>query len=114
MSTAVARSPFIASPAIDGFFFFASTSAVLIAWLLASAFHVNSFYILAGVAVVSNGPHLVSTWTRVYFDKREWKKRPFHIFAVPAAIITGVACAVHFGGYPASRALNSILLYWAT
>src|SRR5438067_1481424 len=115
MATAsAAKSPFIASPAIDGFFFFASTSAVLIAWLLAAVFHVNSFYILAGVAVVSNGPHLVSTWSRVYFDRREWSRRPFHIFAVPAAIVAAVALAVTFGGAAASRVLNSGLLFWAT
>src|SRR5437879_952997 len=92
-----AKSPFIASPVVDGFFFFGSTAAVLVAWFLAAALHLNSFYILAGVAVISNGPHLVSTWTRVYFDRREWSQRPFHIFAVPAAIATAIALLMTFG-----------------
>ncbi|MFZ5471704.1 MAG: hypothetical protein ACOZIN_19935 [Myxococcota bacterium] len=108
------RSLFIASPAIDGFFFFGSAGVVLLAWLAAARFQVNSFYILAAVAVFSNGPHLVSTWSRVYFDRREWRRRPFHLLVVPAVIALLVVAVVHFGGREGSRALNSILLYWAT
>ncbi len=108
-----ARSPFIASPLFDGIFFFGSVAAVLVAWG-AAALGVNSFYVLAAVAVVANGPHLTSTWTRVYFDRREWRSRPFHIFVVPAFIAVTVALVTHLAGAHGTRVLNSILLYWAT
>ena len=81
-----APSPFIVSRGFDALFFFASTATVLMAWVASSVFHVNGFYVLAAVAVVSNGPHLFATWTRVYFDKREWRTRPWKIFLMPALI----------------------------
>ena len=71
---ASAPSLFISTPAKDLGFYFFSVTVVFIAWFAAAVMHVNSFYILAAVAVVANGPHLVSTWTRVYFDKREWRE----------------------------------------
>ena len=79
-STAAVRaahqSPFIVSPGFDAFFFFGSVGAVLAAYVASNLFHVSGFLVLAAVAVASNGPHLASTWTRVYFDRREWRKRP--------------------------------------
>jgi hypothetical protein len=105
---------FIASPGIDGFFFFGSVGAVFLAWWAAAQLRVNSFYILAAVAIVANGPHLVSTWTRVYFDRREWKARTFHIVGMPLLIAAAVASLIAWGGPIGTRALNSLLLYWAT
>jgi hypothetical protein len=117
MSTAyVAPAPslFIASPRRDFLFFFLSVTAVLIAWLCAAVLHVHGFYILAAVAVVSNGPHLISTWTRVYFDPREWKGRPFLLIGVPLLIASFVVFAKVFLGVTGTRILNSAILYWAT
>lgn len=108
-----ARSPFIVSPAFDAFFFFASAFAVLIAWAASAGFGVKGFYILAAVAVVSNGPHLVSTWTRVYMDKREWRARPVHLFVVPLFIAAGVVTLIQTMGVRGSQILHTTLLYWA-
>lgn len=107
------RSPYIVGPWFDVFFFFASVLAVFACWLAASVFHVPGFYILAAVAVTSNTPHLVSTWTRVYFDRREWTKRPVHIFVIPALIIAFVGVVAQWGGGPGQRLLSTILLYYA-
>ncbi len=107
----------IISPVKDGLFFFGSTLAVFVVWA-ASAAGVNPFFILAGVAVASNGPHLVSTWTRAYFDRREWKEHPIAIFVVPALIVAAVAAitrgALAGFGVNGPRLLSSAILYWAT
>jgi len=107
------RHLFIVSPRFDGAFFFASVLVVVAAWIAAVPLHVNRFLVLAIVAVVSNGPHLSSTWTRVYMDRREWRERPWAIVAVPAAITTFVF-SWKLWGNDAGRLLNTILLYWAT
>jgi hypothetical protein len=107
------RNPFIVSPLFDGAFFFASVLAVVAAWVASAVFRVDGFYVLAAVAVLSNGPHLASTWTRVYLDRREWERRPVQIFVVPALITAGVV-AVTFLGWKGQRLLDSLLLYWAT
>jgi hypothetical protein len=104
----------ILSPGKDAFFFFGSTFVVFLVWLAATRFHVNSFYVLAAVAVVANGPHLVSTWTRVYFDRREWKERPLLIVVMPLCIATAVTLIASQLGFTGSRILNSTILYWAT
>ncbi len=112
-ATERARSPFIVSPQFDAFFFFASTLAVVIAWIASNGFNVEPYYVLAVVAVIANGPHLVSTWTRVYLDRREWRARPLHIFVVPLLIATGIVTVHLTMGYGGSRILNTVLLYWA-
>jgi hypothetical protein len=112
-TTTARRNPFIVSPLFDGLFFYASALSVVVAWIASAAFHVNGFYVLAAVAVVSNGPHLASTWTRVYLDRREWEKRPVQIFVIPA-LITAAVVSVTFLGWKGQRVLDSLLLYWAT
>jgi hypothetical protein len=109
----VTRNLFIVSPRFDGGFFFASVLVVVAAWIAAAQFHVDGFLVLAIVAVFSNGPHLASTWTRVYMDRREWRERPWAIFGVPAAITCFVFSWRLFAG-DRGRLLNTILLYWAT
>ena len=104
---------FIVSPKFDGAFFFASVLVVVAAWIAAVRFHVDGFVVLAIVAVVANGPHLSSTWTRVYMDRREWRERPLAIFAVPAAI-TAFVFSWTIWGRDGGTLLNTILLYWAT
>ncbi len=137
MSVAAPAAPrlSIISPVQDFLFFFLSAAVVLIAWAATSIFHVEPFYVLATVAVVSNGPHLVATWSRVYFDRREVKERPGALLFMPGIIFAFVALTtwrggefialVHDGlgftpvpphevGGLGSRLLNSVILYWAT
>jgi hypothetical protein len=136
MSVALAPRLSIISPVQDFLFFFLSASVVLIAWAATSIFHVEGYYVLATVAVVSNGPHLVATWSRVYFDRREVKERPVALLLMPGLIFVVVAVTTWRGGelirwlldglsflgaFPSvspanagSRLLNSVILYWAT
>jgi hypothetical protein len=114
MSAAAAPRLSIISPVQDFLFFFLSAAVVLIAWAATAWFHVEPFYVLATVAVVSNGPHLVATWSRVYFDKREVKERPVALLVAPALIFIFVALTTWKAGFPGVRLLNSVILYWAT
>src|SRR5262249_61866590 len=107
------RHLFIVSPRFDGAFFFASVLVVVAAWIAAVPLHVNRFLVLAIVAVVANGPHLSSTWTRVYMDRREWRERPLAIVAVPAAITTFVF-SWKIWGNGAGRLLHTSVHSWAT
>ena len=111
---AASSSLFISTPFKDLFFYFFSVSVVFIAWFAAGVLHLSSFYILGAVAVLANGPHLASTWTRVYFDRREWRERPLLIVAMPLGIATGVVLITIFLGSTGARILNSTILYWAT
>lgn len=104
----------IASPARDGLFFFASVLVVPVVWFAATVLHVDSMFILGAVAATSNGPHLVSTWTRVYFDAREWRARPIALVGVPLLIMAAVAVIVVQFEDTGARLLNSAILYWAT
>ncbi|HUB09995.1 MAG TPA: hypothetical protein VMB50_23530 [Myxococcales bacterium] len=108
-----AATPFIVGPWFDGAFFFASVLTVFAAWIASASFGVSGFYVLAAVAIASNGPHLASTWTRVYMDRREWKKRPVQIFLVPLAIL-GAIVGLTFWGARGFALENTVLLYWAT
>ncbi len=104
----------IISPLKDFLFFFASAGVVLIAWFASSVMHVPGNTILVVVAVASNGPHLVSTWTRVYFDPQEWRSRRFATVGVPLLIFALVFVLNWKLGEHGPRLLNSTILYWAT
>ncbi len=104
----------IISPTKDFLFFFASTFVVLLVWFASAGLQVQGFHILAAVAVVSNGPHLVSTWTRVYFDPHEWRSRTVPTVVVPLLIFSFVFFATWKLGGLGPRLLNSAILYWAT
>jgi hypothetical protein len=136
--TAVPRadsgSPWLVSAGFDSLFFLSSALAVVACWVASLWFHGDkAFYILAAVAVVSNGPHLTSTWTRVYLDTRELRRRPFAYLGGPlivgAVVITllargqvianqfparGPLSLVHEHLRDPFRVLNSLVLYWAT
>jgi hypothetical protein len=75
---------------------------------------VDGYVILATVAVVSNGPHLVSTWTRVYFDPKEWRSRKVATVVVPIGIFLTVLFMNWKLAALGPRVLNSTILYWAT
>ena len=116
MSTAAAPAPSLAiiSPVKDFLFFFASATVVLIAWFASSVLKVDGYTILATVAVASNGPHLVSTWTRVYLDPREWRSRKISTVVVPLCIFVAVLILNWQLALYGPRVLNSTILYWAT
>ncbi len=106
-------SPFIVGPVFDGGVVFARGLAVFAAWIASAHFGVNGFYVLAAVAIASNGQHLASTWTRVYLDRREWQKRPVKIFVVPGLVFAAIA-GLTFWGNEGFVLENTVLLYWAT
>lgn len=108
------RSLSIISPVKDFLFFFASTLVVLVAWFASAVMHVEGTTILVVVAVVANGPHLVSTWTRVYFDPNEWRSRPWATVGIPVVIFGLVLLANWKLEAMGPRLLNSAILYWAT
>jgi len=114
MSSAAAPSIAIISPVKDFLFFFASSTVVLLAWFASSVMKVDGYVILATVAVVSNGPHLVSTWTRVYFDPKEWRSRKVATVVVPIGIFLTVLFMNWKLAALGPRVLNSTILYWAT
>jgi hypothetical protein len=76
-------------------------------------FHVDPNYVLAAVAVTSNGPHLSGTWSRVYLDTRELRRRPFAFVGVPLLITAAIVAMVQTTP-EAHRITTSIILYWAT
>ncbi|MFO0593882.1 MAG: hypothetical protein U0228_01220 [Myxococcaceae bacterium] len=115
MSTAAVSPPIsIISPVKDFLFFFLSAAVVLVAWFASSVMKIDGYTILAAVAVASNGPHLVSTWTRVYFDPREWRSRVVSTVLVPILIFGAVLSFNLWLGDLGPRVLNSTILYWAT
>lgn len=112
---AVASQPphiWILSPAFDLLFFVGSSIFVVLAWIAAEHLALPSMAIIGTVAVISNGPHLASTWTRVYLDGHERFKRPFHYFVVPALLVGFVVSMVYLEGRQ-SAVLRSVLFYWA-
>lgn len=102
----------LVSPAFDGTFFLGSALAVVAAWLAVRS-GVAAFTVLAVVGVVSNGPHLTSTWTRVYLDRGVLLRRPFAFVGVPLLIGATVLAVLLYAPRPL-RLLNSGILYWAT
>lgn len=116
MSSVAAPAPSLAiiSPVKDFLFFYLSAAVVLLAWFASSVLHVDGYVILATVAVASNGPHLVSTWTRVYFDPHEWRSRKLTTVVIPLVLFALVfALNWKLAAY-GPRVLNSVILYWAT
>jgi hypothetical protein len=110
---AATASPFIVSPLFDTVFFLASSLVVFLPWLAAEKWHASSWTILAAVGVASNGPHLASTWTRVYLHRGDFRRRLFNFFWVPFFICAFVGAVVAIQG-PASELLRSILFYYAS
>ena len=60
-----------------------------------------------------NGPHLISTWTRVYLPARERFRRPLHYWIVPGALACfAVGCVIAGGLWPVW--LRTVIFYWAS
>jgi hypothetical protein len=101
------------SPAFDLTFFIATALVTLLPWLAIERYHVNPFHVIAAVAIASNGPHLASTWTRIYLDGNERFRRPFHYVVMPALIAAFVVTMLLVIEGPRSRTIRTILFYWA-
>ena len=108
-----ASSPWIVSPAFDGAFFLGSAIVVVAIWIATRWFHVGAALVLAVVAVVSNGPHLSATWTRIYLDPRELRQRPWAFLGIPLLIAIAVVVVLSRAD-DAFRVLTSGVLYWGT
>src|SRR4051812_45296695 len=78
-------SDWMVSPAIDLLLFVGVTLTTLLPWLASDVFHVPGYHVLIAVAF-ANGPHLISTWTRVYLPKRERFRRPLHYWVIPSLL----------------------------
>lgn len=109
---APAKAPWIVSARFDLFFFVASAGVVLLPWIAAEHLGVRSIFILAAVGLLSNGPHLASTWSRVYLDGNERWRRPIHYWVIPALIACAVIGMVYVEGRR-SNLLFSVVFYWA-
>jgi|SRR5579871_1426397 len=103
----------IVSARFDLAIFLFSSAVTLVPWLAVGRFGVAPYYILAAVAIASNGPHLVSTWTRVYMDGRERFRRPLHYYLIPSLIVCGVLAFLLIDGRD-SPWLRTVLFYWAS
>lgn len=100
------------SPSFDLTFFVGTALVVLLPWLAIEHFGVDAFYVIAAVAIAANGPHLISTWTRVYLDGNERFRRPVHYWLIPAVIAGAVVTLILAEGRY-SRTLRTVLFYWA-
>lgn len=101
------------SPAFDLTFFIGTALVTLGPWMAVEYFHVRAFLVIAAVGIVSNGPHLISTWTRVYLDGNERFRRPLHYWLVPGLLAAFVAYMVLVKEGPRSATVRTMLFYWA-
>jgi hypothetical protein len=109
---AAAASRWIISPAADlGLFVFVSLLTVG-PWLASDRFGVSGHWVLYAVAVF-NGPHLFSTWMRVYLPRGERFRRPVAYWLVPALLATfAIGCLATGGLGPVY--LRTVIFYWAS
>jgi hypothetical protein len=105
-------SAWIISPAVDLTLFVFVTLLTVGPWLAADRFGVDPFYVLAAVALF-NGPHLISTWTRVYLPRRERFRRPLHYWVVPGLLAAFVIGALAFSEL-GPVVLRTVIFYWAS
>jgi hypothetical protein len=109
---AAPQSAWMVSPAIDLFLFIGVTLATLGPWIASDLLHVPGYYVLVAVAF-ANGPHLISTWTRVYLPRRERFRRPIQYWVIPgAAAVFAIAC--NSGGGWGPTYTRTVIFYWAS
>jgi hypothetical protein len=109
---AAAAAGWIISPSVDLLIFVFVTALTVGPWLASDHFGVPGHYILIVVALF-NGPHLISTWTRVYLPRRERFRRPVHYWVVPGLLATfAIGCLAAGGLGPVY--LRTVIFYWAS
>jgi hypothetical protein len=102
------------SPAVDLAVFVCVTATTVLPWLASDVLGVPGVWVLGFVAL-ANGPHLISTWTRVYLLPGERWRRPVVYWVVPgAAAVFAVTCFVAGGGDVGPRLVRSVIFYWAS
>ncbi len=104
--------PWMIAPGVDALLFLGVTLLTLIPWVVSDVLHYPGWYVILGVAV-ANGPHLISTWTRVYLVPGERTRRPIGYWVIPAVGMAMAIVADAVGGLPL-RLVRSIIFYWAT
>ncbi len=108
-----APSVWMVSPAVDLAVFVAVTLTTIGPWLAADVLHVRGYFVLAAVAL-ANGPHLISTWTRVYLPRRERFRRPIHYWVIPGLLAAfAIYCYSATDGY-GPILIRTIIFYWAS
>lgn len=112
-SAPIQTSPrWIVSPWFDTLVFAGSALAVWFPYLSRHVWSLDVSIIIAVVAIVSNGPHLAATWTRVYLDARERRERPWSYIGVPVLIAVGVVATGTWAPY-GFRLVITGLIGWA-
>ena len=108
---APATQPWIVGPWLDWPLFVGVTLLTIIPWLASDKLGVPGNLVLVGVAL-ANGPHLISTWTRVYLSRAERFRHPVRYWVIPGLVAAyAVSCDLHGGEW--LRALRSTIFYWA-
>lgn len=100
------------SPVVDLLLFVGVTALTAIPWLIADVLHYPGYYALVAVAI-ANGPHLISTWTRVYIPRGERFRRPFHYWVIPGAVFAFAMTCELVGGLGRTL-VRSTIFYWAS
>src|SRR4051812_384694 len=95
----------ISSPWLDLILLVGVTLLTLLPWLATERLGISSRAVLYTVALLANGPHLISTWTRVYLPRGERFRRPVAYWLVP-----GVAVAFAFGCVAAGGVVGPTML----
>jgi hypothetical protein len=108
----MSRDGYILSPGKDVAFFLGVTLLSFLPWIAVERFGVPPYYVLVAVALV-NGPHLISTWTRVYLPRSERFARPIYYWVVPALTLAfSIAC--YGSGEPGPTLARTLIFYWAS
>ena len=107
-----AEKPWMIAPGLDLVLFLGVTLLTLIPWVVADVLHYPGWYVILGVGI-ANGPHLISTWTRVYLVPGERFKYPVRYWLIPGLALAFAIAADAQGGL-LQRLIRSVIFYWAT
>lgn len=100
------------SPGYDLALFVGVTILTIIPWIVSDVLGYPGWYVMVGVAFV-NGPHLISTWTRIYLTPGERFKRPVQYWLIPAAVVA-FAIVNELRGGTGTAWVRTTIFYWAS
>jgi len=104
--------PWMLGPGLDLILFVGVTLLTVIPWIVSDVLGRPGHDVLVGVAIV-NGPHLISTWTRVYLPRAERFRRPVSYWVIPGLAFALAIICYRLGG-EWLRVIRSMIFYWAT
>ena len=107
-----AEKPWMIAPGLDVLLFLGVTLLTIIPWVVADVLHYPGWYVILGVGI-ANGPHLISTWTRIYLVPGERFKYPMRYWVIPGVALAFAIVASAEGGMW-QRLIRSTIFYWAT